>query len=91
MKILNLDYKIVEESVIDNNNDLLGRINYIDQIIYIKSTLSKEHKKIVLLHETLHSILQQLGFDEEHDNEHLIDSLSTAIYQVLQDNKTTFS
>lgn len=91
MKILNLEYKIVEQNIIDNDNDVLGRINYITQIIYIKSNLTKEHKKIVLLHEILHSILQQLGFDEEHDNEHLIDSLATAIYQVINDNKTTFS
>lgn len=91
MKILNLYYEIIETDVIDNDNDVLGRINYITQKIYIKKGLTKEHKKIVLLHEILHSILQQLGFDEEHDNEHLIDSLSTAIYQVFNDNKTTFS
>lgn len=83
MKILSLEYEIIEEKIIDNDNDVLGGINYVTQKIHIKKTLSKEHKKIVLLHETLHSILQQLGFDEENDNEHLIDSLSTAIYQVL--------
>lgn len=91
MKILNLNFEVLEVDVIDNDDGVLGRINYITQKIYIKKSLTEEHKKIVLLHEILHSILQQLGFDEEHDNEHLIDSLSTSIYQVIKDNKTTFS
>ena len=91
IKVLNLNYQIIEKNIIDNDDNVLGRINYVEQVIYIKSCLTEEHKKIVLLHEILHSILQQLGFDEEHDNEHLIDSLSTSIYQVLHDNKTTFS
>ena len=89
--IFNLKFTILEVEEIYNDNDVLGRINYIKQTIYLKSKLSYERKKIVLLHEILHCIFELLGFNEEHENEPLIDSLSTAIYQVLITNKSIFS
>lgn len=91
VKVLNLDFEIIEVPVIEHGSDLIGRIEHLNQKIFIQKDISEERKKIVLLHEILHSIFQQLGFVDQHDDEHLINSLSSAFYQVLKDNKTTFS
>ncbi|MCM1259665.1 MAG: hypothetical protein NC182_01815 [Prevotella sp.] len=90
IKILNLEFEIREVECISHGGSQIGEINHIDQVILLKKGLSEERKKIVLLHEILHSIFEQLGFAEEHDNEHLIDSLASSIYQILNDNKTIF-
>jgi len=87
IKVLNLEYEIIELSLVDNDIDLLGQINHREQIIRIRNDISEERKKVVLLHEVLHAIFQQTGFNEEHNDEHLIESLSIALYQVFKDNE----
>lgn len=86
IKILNLKFEIQEVTEISHGSENIGETDHIKQIIYIKKSLSPERKKIVLLHEILHSIFEQLGFDEQHDDELLINALSTALYRVLVDN-----
>lgn len=90
IKVLNLIYDVEE---IDEFGDdgTLGKILYAKQKILIRSDLSDERKKVTLIHEIVHGLLEQLGFHEECDNEHLINSLSTAAYQILSDNKSIFS
>lgn len=91
IKIFDLEFEVVEKESITHCGGEIGLIDHLEQKIYILSSLSEERKKIVLLHETLHSIFQQLGFDKEHDDERLISSVATALYQVFQDNKAIFS
>ncbi len=91
IKVFGLNYEIEEVDEIDSVEEgviIAGQIQHLQQKILIRKDLSKERKKVTLLHEILHAIFQQLGFNEEHDNEHLINSLSTALIQVLNDNKS---
>lgn len=87
IKILNLDFEVIEKECIEHGQNLIGQTLHFEQKIYILKSLSDERKKIVLLHEILHSILEQLGFEEKHDDEHLIQSLATAVYQVFKVNQ----
>lgn len=87
LKVLNLEYDVIEVPTIEHGSLEIGRVNHLEQKIFIKAGLSNERRKVTLIHEAIHSIFQQLGFNEEHDNEHLISSLATALYQVLNDNK----
>lgn len=87
VKVLSQEYVIKHVDVIDKDTTVLGMIDHIENTIYIKNNLPPEKEKVTLIHEILHAIFEQLGFDDEHDNEHLIKSLSTAIYQVFQSNK----
>lgn len=91
IKILGITYKVIEVPSISQGEAKAGEIDHFKSEIKICSELTNEHKKIVLLHETLHAILMQLGFYEEHDNENLICSLSNAFYQVMKDNDDLFS
>ena len=90
IKILTQTYNIVESPVITHGEALYGMIDYFKNEIHICSDVSKERKKVTLIHETLHSIFEQLGFKEENDNEHLIESLSVSLYQVLEENRELF-
>lgn len=87
VKVLSQEYLIKHVDVIDKATTVLGMIDHIENTIYIKNNLPPEKEKVTLIHEILHAIFEQLGFDDEHDNEHLIKSLSTAIYQVFKSNK----
>lgn len=87
VKVLSQEYVIKHVDVIDKDTTVLGMINHIENTIYIKNNLPPEKEKVTLIHEILHAIFEQLGFDDEHDNEHLLKCLSTALYQVLQGNK----
>lgn len=86
IKILNLTYEIKEVPIIDHDETTMGMVSHHDQVIYIKNNLTEERKEVVLIHEIIHSIFQQLEFTEENENEHLVQSLATAIYQVFKDN-----
>lgn len=86
VKIFGETYEVIEQEIIDNMVEKIGLIDHMQNKIYIKKSLSEDKKKVTLIHEILHGVLSQLGFDEEHDNEHLIDSLATALYQVFKSN-----
>lgn len=86
LNILGVEYTVKEVSLINDDQNLLGLCRYHANEILIKSTLSDADKKITLIHEILHAILAQLGFENENDNENLIKSLSTALYLVLKNN-----
>lgn len=88
--VLSQTFEIIEIDSIDFEAPVLGKITHHENTIHICRKLSTDRKKVVLLHEILHSIFEQLGFEEEHDNEHLINSLSTSIYQVLKQNPDLF-
>ena len=86
IKILAQTFDIIEKPVIELGQPLLGQVDHVKNKIYLFSELPNERKKVVLIHEILHSIFEQLGFNDEHDNEHLIDCLATSLYQVVKDN-----
>ena len=91
VKILGRTYRLIYTPVISQGEAKAGEIDHFKSTIKICSELTDDHKKIVLLHEALHAILMQLGFYEEHDNENLICSLSTSIYQLIKDNESLFA
>lgn len=87
IKILGEKYTVKEVDLIDYDAGTFGQIDHIKNVIEIKKDIPAEKKKVTLLHEILHAIFQQLGFDEEHDDEHLIKSLSASLIQVFTENK----
>ncbi|MCP1225713.1 hypothetical protein [Sebaldella sp. S0638] len=86
INILGKIYKIKYVKKINNDSDQFGEIDYLKQVIKIRKDCSPEYQESTLLHEIIHGILEQLGFDEENKNEHLICSLETGLYQVLKEN-----
>lgn len=52
-------------------------------MIHIRKSLPKKMKNAVLIHEILHGILIQLGYNELSNDETLVQSLSIAIAQTF--------
>lgn len=86
INILGLTYTIEEVEQVDKNQRMFGEVDYVTQTIKIEKGLTKEKKVNVLIHEVLHAIFERLNFQKENENEHLIDCLTLAIYQILNDN-----
>ena len=85
VNILGVPYKLKFVDSISKERLQLGEIDYLNQEISILKGMAMETQYITILHEVIHGVLSQLGFEEAQD-EHLIDSLATGLYQVLSDN-----
>lgn len=90
IRILGIDYSVREVQIINDDDTIMGLCRYQANEILIKKGLSDADKKITLIHEILHAVLGQLGFENENDNENMIKSLSTALYLVLSENDLGF-
>ena len=90
IKILGRKYAIARVQHISRDERVLGQINSIEQKITILDGLTPEHAQNVLLHATIHGILNGLGFHEEAGNETLVQSLATGLHQCIQDNPELF-
>lgn len=84
--ILGVPYSVKLVPVISLDELTVGQIDYLKQEILILEGLGEDLFQVTLLHEVLHGIFNQLGFDEGN-SEHLIQALATALYQVLRENK----
>lgn len=86
--ILGITYKVIEVEQVDKTNYLVdGEIDYDKQTISIKKSLSKERKTEILWHEIIHGICEHLQIEDIQKNEHLVQCLGNAIYQVHKRNK----
>lgn len=84
INICGVKYKIVQLEDVDNNPSCLGLCIYKDSLIQLKQGLSFERKKQILIHELLHAMMYEAGY-EEHD-EGLVNNLSIVINQVISQN-----
>jgi len=86
--ILGITYKVLEVEQVDKMNYLVdGEIDYDKQTIKIKKELLNERKSEILWHEIIHGICEHLKIEELQKNEHLIQCIANAIYQVNKRNK----
>ncbi|MEB7753317.1 hypothetical protein [Staphylococcus pseudoxylosus] len=74
-------YSVVQLEEIDNDPSCLGICIYRESLIQLKKGLSTERKKQVLMHELLHAMLYEAGYDQ-HDEEQ-VKNLSVVINQVI--------
>lgn len=86
VNILGSTYKVDFVDSISRDELRLGETDYLNQTIKILSGLHSDLETVTLIHEILHVIFNQLEFDEEN-NEHLVQSLATSLYQVFNENE----
>lgn len=92
IKIGSMNYKIVfkDKVVDDNNQEINGVMLYDSERIEINKRLTLNVKKVILLHEILHAILEKSGIDSSEDNmEQIITAISNNMIDVFneQENK----
>ncbi len=86
IKVFGCDYEIVEVDQISRDEYLFGKVDHVEQTIKISNGLKPHRKAETAMHEVLHCILFGLGEAELHENETLINGLSSALVQVFRDN-----
>lgn len=84
INVCGVKYQIIQLEDVDNNPSCLGLCIYKDSLIQLKQGLSFERKKQILIHELLHAMMYEAGY-EEHD-EGLVNNLSIVINQVILQN-----
>ena len=86
LNILGSTYQVDFVDSIRRDELRLGETDYLNQTIKILSGLHSDLETVTLIHEILHVIFNQLEFVEEN-NEHLVQSLATSLYQVFNENE----
>jgi hypothetical protein len=85
VKIGGIRYEIQEEENMEAHYDHMGLILYTRGVIKLDSDLSQERKEQILIHEVLHGIFFEAGYQEQ--DEDMINRVSIVLHQVLKDNK----
>lgn len=89
--ILGIKYTVKTKKNLVRDDGRQAEINYIKEEILIDEDIAKSGKVwTAVFHEVIHGIFEQLGFEEENENEHLIQSLASSMYQVFVANKGLF-
>lgn len=80
--------KEVEDVIIDGSTHYLGACDYVNTEILLKSDLQDTKKEQVFVHELLHAVYNEAGFDEQ--DEDVINRVAIVLYQVLKNNNLRF-
>src|SRR5574337_721701 len=83
VKVGPLTYQIREVDHIEDQK-YAGMIYYTENLIEINKTTAEQHKPITVIHEIIHAIMHQAGY-QEHD-ESVIEALSYGLLQTLREN-----
>lgn len=83
IKICGIPYKIKPIE----SDSLMGEIRHDTQeLSLVNSMVKPEQIQATILHECVHGILYNLGYNKLNQNECLVQSLSIAIKDLIQDN-----
>ena len=86
VRILGLDYEIEEVECVSKEELRRGEINFLTNRIRIDKSMPEDLKKQVLIHEIVHAIFDLLGFEDLCTDENKVQSIATALHQVIRDN-----
>lgn len=88
-----VEYKIKEVSHRElqlSNEDLKGEFwgdtRYKPASIRICEGMAEDEAKITLVHEIIHAILQERGFDQQNNDEAMVDGLAHALRMLAKQN-----
>lgn len=90
VRILGLDYEIEEVECVSKEELRKGEINFLINRIRIDKSMPEDLKKQVLIHEMMHAIFDLLGLEDLCTDENKVQSIATALHQVIRDNPKLF-
>jgi Zn-dependent peptidase ImmA (M78 family) len=90
VKVAGITYKVSEKDYVEINvnKNCLGSCSYADSNIVILNSLSNTRKEQVFVHELVHAVLMEAGYDE-HD-EDMVNRIGIVLHQVLKENELKF-
>ena len=86
VKVGSVIYDVIEKDVIEiaGNKNYLGVCDYSKTTIEIAKNISDERKINTFVHELLHAILNEAGYEEYE--EEFVERVASVLCQVLRDN-----
>ena len=84
--VMGVDYDIEYVDVVNKEEPRFGEVDFFNSVIKIDNSLSEDMKQVTLIHEIIHCICLGLGFYEISEDETIVQSLSTALYDVWKSN-----
>ena len=90
INILGVTYTIEEVEVVNKSEPRRGEINFLTNEIKIDKNMPRSLKNQVLMHEILHATFDLLGFNDLAEDEEKVQSIATALHQILT-TQTIFS
>lgn len=90
VKVAGVDYVVEYKDFIEinGNRNYQGACWYGESKIEIMNDLSETKKQQVFVHELVHAIFNEAGFDEQ--DEDTVNRIGIVLHQVLRDNKIQF-
>jgi len=88
VNVAGIDYTVQYQDGMMKNYSLLGQVLYAESTIDIDSSMSQSKKEQVFVHELVHAIFNEAGYDEQ--DEEMVNRLSIVLYQVLKQNDLKF-
>lgn len=90
INILGVIYTVEEVDVVNKSDPRRGEINFLTNEIRIDKNMPISLKEQVLMHEILHATFDLLGLSELAEDEEKVQSIATALHQILK-TQTIFS
>lgn len=84
-KIGSNEYSVVMIDGLREKYNLYGQVRYPENLIEVDADLAQGRKDNVLIHEILHAILFEAGYDEQ--DEELVRRAANVLHGVLRDNE----
>ncbi len=88
INVAGINYNIVQVDGLSEEYGLGGQILYQKGIIKIDADMCQDKKEQVIVHELVHSIFNEAGYDNQE--EEMVNRLGIVLYQVLKNNKLYF-
>lgn len=90
VKVAGIEYVVEfpEFVEIDGSRNYQGSASFRQDKIKVLNSLSKQRQEQVFVHELVHAIFNEAGYEE--DDEDMVNRLGIVLYQVLKDNKIYF-
>lgn len=82
VSILGLDFQVRVVDEVSHTEAADGQIDFDRQEIRLYRGMSEQKMEQTLIHELLHGILVQLGYDAEGSDEHLVQGLAIGLHQI---------
>lgn len=85
-KIKEVSHRELQLSNEDLKSEFWGDTRYKPASIRICESMAEDEVKITLVHEIIHAILHERGFDQESDDESMVDGLAHALRMLAKQN-----
>lgn len=87
-RVGSVDYTVEQTPKLYHLYNLFGQVTYDDTHIQLEASMSQSRTNEVLVHELLHAIFYEAGFEEQ--DEDMINRVAKVLTQVLRDNDFNF-